>query len=229
MPFAAGLGGGSGNAATALWGANELIGGRGTRMNVGELGSVGAEFGSDVSVFFSRGCVMGYGRGEVLEEVEGIRGGGCVVYLVKPMEGLETGKVFGELKLEEVDGRKARVLLEGLKGDLFCGDCHVNDLEKPSFRLLPRLGEIKAGLVEQGFRVVSMSGSGTTFYCLGEPDEQHADGFLSGEFEREHNVTVFKTRFIHRPQADKWYFERADSKAMALSTPFTTLTKKSQF
>jgi 4-diphosphocytidyl-2C-methyl-D-erythritol kinase len=62
VPTGAGLGGGSGNAATALWAANELTGRPASNAQLMEWG---AEIGSDVPVFFSRGAAYCTGRGEV--------------------------------------------------------------------------------------------------------------------------------------------------------------------
>lgn len=62
VPTGAGLGGGSGNAATALWAANELTGRPATNAQLLEWS---ADIGSDVPVFFSRGAAYCTGRGEV--------------------------------------------------------------------------------------------------------------------------------------------------------------------
>ena len=62
MPTGAGLGGGSGNAATALWAANELTGRPASNAQLLEWS---ADVGSDVPVFFSRGAAYCTGRGEV--------------------------------------------------------------------------------------------------------------------------------------------------------------------
>jgi len=62
VPVQAGLGGGSANAATALWGVNQLCGKIATNE---ELADFGAEIGSDISFFFSLGTAYCTGRGEV--------------------------------------------------------------------------------------------------------------------------------------------------------------------
>ncbi len=59
MPHGAGLGGGSGNAATTLWAANELAGRPASEEQLLEWGG---EIGSDISVFFSRGAAYCTGR-----------------------------------------------------------------------------------------------------------------------------------------------------------------------
>lgn len=59
VPHGAGLGGGSGNAATALWAANELAG---RPAADADLLTWGGDIGSDISVFFSSGCAYCTGR-----------------------------------------------------------------------------------------------------------------------------------------------------------------------
>jgi 4-diphosphocytidyl-2C-methyl-D-erythritol kinase len=63
----AGLGGGSGNAATTLWAANEMTGRPATN---DELLAWSGDIGSDISVFFSRGAAYCTGRGEIVENVQ---------------------------------------------------------------------------------------------------------------------------------------------------------------
>lgn len=62
MPTGAGLGGGSSNAATALWAANQLNGGL---VSEKELQDWSSEIGSDIPFFFSHGAAYCTGRGEV--------------------------------------------------------------------------------------------------------------------------------------------------------------------
>lgn len=62
MPTGAGLGGGSSNAATALWAANQFNGGAATEKELQEWSS---EIGSDIPFFFSHGAAYCTGRGEV--------------------------------------------------------------------------------------------------------------------------------------------------------------------
>lgn len=63
VPTGAGLGGGSGNAATALWAANRL---NGDLVAEKQLQTWSAEIGSDVPFFFSKGSAYCTGRGEVM-------------------------------------------------------------------------------------------------------------------------------------------------------------------
>lgn len=147
IPHEAGLGGGSANAATALWAANVAAG---SPCSIQQLAEFGAEFGSDVSFFLSNGTAYCTGRGEILEEIPRMKP--QTLYIVKPKEGLSTKEVFQELRLEECSDRNPRELLEKMRKGVIFAD-FVNDLEKPSFRLMPKLAELKQKLYDAGFNV----------------------------------------------------------------------------
>lgn len=86
-------------------------------------------------------------------------------------------------------------------------DKFVNDLEPPAFTCLPDLKALKERLVDYGFDVVSMSGSGTSLFCMGEPDPAKIANWpadLVDDKSLPWPVRVFKTEFINRP-ADEWY------------------------
>lgn len=147
IPHEAGLGGGSSNAATALWAANVLSD---RPCTISELAQFGAEFGSDVSFFLSNGTAYCTGRGEILEEIPRLAPN--TLYIVKPPEGLSTADVFRNLDLSQCSNRDPRELLEKMRKGIIFAD-FVNDLEAPSFKLVPRLEELKEKLYEAGFKV----------------------------------------------------------------------------
>ncbi|GJP52162.1 hypothetical protein CLOM_g11259 [Closterium sp. NIES-68] len=74
VPTGAGLGGGSGNAATALWAANRMCG---DVASEAELLEWSADIGSDISFFFSQGAAYCTGRGEIVEDVTPILPSTC--------------------------------------------------------------------------------------------------------------------------------------------------------
>jgi 4-diphosphocytidyl-2-C-methyl-D-erythritol kinase len=202
VPAQAGLGGGSGNAATALWAANQLCG---KPCSVEDLARFGAEFGSDVSFFFSMGAAYCTGRGDVLQDIEPLLPE--VLWLIKPKEGLSTAAVFGALKMDETSDTDPLVLLAQMQeGYLFTAD-FVNDLEKPSFALEPRLGEIKKALENSGFNRVAMSGSGTCFFCIGEPDHGYFGEKFAERFSFDHDVEIMRAMFLRRKHPDYWYMQ----------------------
>ncbi|CAN8069031.1 unnamed protein product [Agarophyton chilense] len=198
IPHEAGLGGGSANAATALWAVNTLCG---NPCTTEQLAQFGAEFGSDISFFLSEGTAYCTGRGEIMEMIPRLPPQS--LYIVKPAEGLSTAEVFKNLNLSECSDKDPRDLLRKMQKGVIFAD-FVNDLEIPSFRLMPKLKKLKADLYEAGFNVVLMSGSGTSFFCLGQP---WSEEFME-VFPAEHNVQVFKCFFHGRRYSDMWYFEQ---------------------
>jgi 4-diphosphocytidyl-2-C-methyl-D-erythritol kinase len=162
IPMQAGLGGGSSDAATVLFALNERIGRKASER---ELCSMGAQLGSDVPFFFSSGSAYCTGRGEILEpfSISPISG-----YLAKPSFGLSTPRVFQETRVQELDPIDPIVALDQNNQHYF------NDLERAAFRIEPRLAHFKQRLISCGFSVVSMTGSGSAFFCIGNADVRQA-------------------------------------------------------
>lgn len=150
IPHEAGLGGGSSNAATALWAANELTGRPATPAMLAEFG---AEFGSDISFFLSSGTAYCTGRGEIIEDIPYL--GDRNLYIVKPAEGLSTGLVFKNFDIDSCSTDDPRELLSSIQRDMDTAH-FVNDLERPSFMIMPRLQHLKESLHREGFKVGSM-------------------------------------------------------------------------
>lgn len=184
IPQQAGLGGGSSNAATTLWGINQLLG---KPYSVEELIEWSAEIGSDVPFFFSQGTAYCTGRGELLRAIEPLIS--QKVWIVKPDKGLSTPEVFGNVVFDELPLRDPENTLENiLKGKMEC----FNDLESSALRLFPELVDIKHRLSE-GHSHVSMTGSGSAFFCLGGPMPHKIP-----------HTRIYPAAFINRP-ADAWY------------------------
>jgi 4-diphosphocytidyl-2-C-methyl-D-erythritol kinase len=161
VPHGAGLGGGSGNAATALWAANELSGKPATNS---DLLQWSGEIGSDVSVFFSEGAAYCTGRGEIVENVAPPVDLATPILLVKPPIGLSTPQIFKALDLERRSKADPMELLHAMqKGGKITQELCVNDLEQPAFDTLPELQALKQKLQDTGkYESVFMTGSGST-------------------------------------------------------------------
>lgn len=91
VPHGAGMGGGSGNAATTLWAANELCG---NPASTEDLLKWSADIGSDISFFLSEGAAYCTGRGEIVENVKSPVDLDTPILLVKPPIGLSTPQIF---------------------------------------------------------------------------------------------------------------------------------------
>jgi len=198
VPAQAGLGGGSANAATAMWGANELMGRPAT---LDQLIEWSGELGSDITFFLSRGTAYCTGRGEIMTPIDPPLPSGAKLSIVKPNLGLSTPKVFKALDYDQLSTEDPEMLR-----DLFLREgvvntddkYYINDLEQPAFDCLPELKALKDELLEvEGFDHVMMSGSGTSIFCIGEPSDKVA--FMK-EFDERDGVSVFNAAFINREE-----------------------------
>ena len=161
IPVAAGLGGGSSNAATVLMGLDRLLG---TACGEERLREMGARLGSDVPFFILRSSAIARGRGEVLEKITLppywyiLYNPPFAVSAAWAYENLNLTKSSSDIKIpnsEEVRGIGERM-----------GDFLRNDLEKAVLEAHPELKEIKDLLHGAGAGGELMSGSGPTLFGL---------------------------------------------------------------
>jgi len=171
VPMQAGLGGGSGNAATAMHAFNRLCD---YPASAQQLLAWSGDIGSDISFFFSSGVAYCTGRGEEVQSLAPIPDSQHVeVHVFKPSEGLSTGTVFQALDLARCSPLPPLHLLDSFqtKGALGAAQqgALVNDLEAPAFQCAPLLAQLKSRLLQGEAGAVSgvmMSGSGTSVYAL---------------------------------------------------------------
>ncbi|WP_276357716.1 4-(cytidine 5'-diphospho)-2-C-methyl-D-erythritol kinase [Cohnella caldifontis] len=164
IPVAAGLAGGSSDAAAALRGLNRLWG---LGLSGSELESLGAELGSDVPFCVRGGTAVARGRGEVLESIPSPPQ--CWVVLAKPPINVSTADVYGKLKASELkfhpslDG-----MLSAIRRDSFADVCASlgNVLETVTLQRHPEVRQIKECMEKLGADGVLMSGSGPTVFGL---------------------------------------------------------------
>jgi len=163
IPVAAGLGGGSSDAAATLVALNQLWG---TGLSLGELTALGAGVGSDVPFFLAGGTAVGTGRGEQVRPCPGPSG--WPVGLVGAGLGLATALVYRHLQTFRADAGERTIQMEQAlrQGDpLAVAGALWNDLEEPAFRLRPELGARKRQLRDRGVPAL-LSGSGPTLLAL---------------------------------------------------------------
>jgi 4-diphosphocytidyl-2-C-methyl-D-erythritol kinase len=162
IPLAAGLAGGSSDAAATLAGLNRLW-----RLGWGRerLASLGARLGSDVPFFFFTPAAWCTGRGEVVEPV-GL-GRDLDLVLVCPAVGLSTAEVFRGVSLPEspLDGQPLRrAVSAGAVEEI--GRLLHNRLQPPAEHLCPLVADWCARLAGLGPLGQQMSGSGSTVFAL---------------------------------------------------------------
>jgi len=170
IPMAAGLGGGSGNAATTLLGLNELFG---SPLKVEQLHAAAATLGSDVNFFLQSKPALATGRGEKVESLGDFPAmQGALFILIHPGFGISTPWAYQNLArfsaaLNGTPGR-AQKLISLLQGtDLtVAGDAFYNALEAPALEKYPVLALYQEFFREQGAAAALMSGSGSTTFAL---------------------------------------------------------------
>ncbi len=177
IPLAAGLAGGSADAAAVLWGLNRIW-----RLDLPleELERLGAELGSDVPFCLRGGTVLASGRGERLESLPSMPD--CAVVLVKLPVSVSTAWVYGQYgTAKAVCHPDTGGMLAALAAhDLAAVAAKVgNVLENVTVAAWPEIAAVKAELVRRGAKAVLMSGSGPTVFALAE-DEAAALELASG-------------------------------------------------
>lgn len=157
LPVAAGIGGGSADAAATLRLLARLWNVRDPR-----IASIAAELGADVPACLASRMAIGRGRGDALEPVDAEALAGMSVLLVNPGAPLATGPVFAGW-----DGRDRGALGDG--DPLEAALAGRNDLEASARALMPEIGAVLDALAQAGgARLVRMSGSGATCFALFE-------------------------------------------------------------
>ena len=156
LPVAAGIGGGSADAAAAL---RLLCARDGIDPADARIRALAADLGADVPACLISRPVRGEKRGDSLIPLDGVPGG-MALLLVNPMRLLATGAVFAHW-----DGVDRGPLGDG--DPIHAARAGRNDLEKPAIAILPVIGEILTALTEQqGVELARMSGSGATCFAL---------------------------------------------------------------
>lgn len=160
IPAAAGLGGGSSDAAAALVAAND---GWQLGRSRSELADWAAELGSDVPFFLADGPAICRGRGELVEPVMGLSGLCFVV--VYPPEGLSTAAVYGACR-PATQARQVQPLLDALRrGDLQqTGRQLWNRLQPAAEGLSPWIKRLHQEFCSQDCLGHGMSGSGSSYF-----------------------------------------------------------------
>lgn len=164
IPVAAGLAGGSSDAAATLKGLNRLWG---LQLTMEELATIGAELGSDIPFCIYGGTAFATGRGEIVHPLPSPPASWVV--LAKPRRGISTADVYGQLRVEEITHRPDHeALFEALATKNFnlLVNNLVNVLEPVTFAIAPEVRHIKEQMQRFGGQGVLMSGSGPTVYAL---------------------------------------------------------------
>lgn len=163
IPFGAGLGGGSADAAQMLVMLNHLY-----KLGLSEerLAEYAATLGSDCPFFIYNRPMLATGRGEVLSPVDFSLKGYTIV-LVKPSFGISTPEAFAGIQPKRPSASIAETVaqpIETWRGTL------LNDFEPHLFEKYPLLADIKQQLYDRGAAYAAMSGSGSTIFGIFRSD-----------------------------------------------------------
>ena len=196
IPLAAGLAGGSTDAAAVLKGLNRLWG---LALSPVELEQLAARLGSDVPFCLWGGPSLATGRGEMLTPLPDFTGHGVV--LANPSLQVSTAWVYGNYR--DAAGNRRRdisSLRHSIEQPDFSAvaDTLFNDLETVTVPAYPQVAEIKEQLLQAGAAGVLMSGSGPTVFAL-TPDFASA-AELAGRAALGEDVAVFIAETVAREE-----------------------------
>jgi 4-diphosphocytidyl-2-C-methyl-D-erythritol kinase len=169
IPVAAGLAGGSSDAAATLRGLNKLWN---LGLTLDELAELGAQIGSDVSFCVYGGTAIATGRGEKITPIPSPPP--CWVVLAKPSIGVSTAEVYRNLKVEEVVHPDVDAMVEAIRCQDYAAICQLvgNVLEEVTLKKHPEVAHIKEQMKRFGADAVLMSGSGPTIFGLVQHDSR---------------------------------------------------------
>jgi 4-diphosphocytidyl-2-C-methyl-D-erythritol kinase len=191
IPVAAGLAGGSTDAAAVLVGTNKLFH---LGLSLEELMVRGKKLGADVPYCLLGGTALAEGIGDVLTPLPDMPS--CSILLAKPPVSVSTKEVYGALRADEIEVHPdIDGMVEALKaGDLrgVCDRC-ANVLEDVTAPSRPIIGEMERDMKKMGALCSIMSGSGPTVFGIFD-DESSARKCRNHMRDKYSGSRIFLTR-----------------------------------
>lgn len=157
IPIAAGLAGGSTDAAGTLWGLNQII----KKFDTKKLNELCSMLGSDLNVCLNGGCMLATSRGEITKALPFINSS---VTLIKPKYlGISAGEAYKKYSLKEIkpQNNMTEKMIDAISRNESIDNYLYNDLEYAIFDDYSELQEIKKQYPQS-----IMSGSGSTYFIL---------------------------------------------------------------
>ncbi|MCM3694208.1 4-(cytidine 5'-diphospho)-2-C-methyl-D-erythritol kinase [Neobacillus niacini] len=169
IPVAAGLAGGSSDAAATLRGLNKLWN---LGLTLDELADLGSEIGSDVSFCVYGGTALARGRGERITDLPAPPT--CWVILAKPFIGVSTAEVYRRLDINGMEHPNISEMVKAIENNDYQSVCDNvgNVLEDVTLKLHPEVAQIKEQMKRFGADAVLMSGSGPTVFGIVQHDSR---------------------------------------------------------
>ena len=172
LPVAAGMAGGSADAAAVFHGMNQLFH---LNLSTEELEKRAVKFGADIPFCLHKGCYLSEGIGEKLKKLPTLPP--CTIILVKPAFSLSTKLIYENLHLENVketehpDVDRMVTELEGGSLEEIC-KFGGNLLETVSISMKPEIQFLKDYFLKEGALLSLMSGSGPTVFAIFPTEER---------------------------------------------------------
>lgn len=169
IPVAAGLAGGSTNAAAVLKGLNQLWD---LRLSEEELRIIGKGLGADVPYCIMGGTALAGGIGEKLRPLKAFRGKD--ILLVNPGIKVSTEDVYGKLELKEERIMEMDKIVESIENNdiEYLAKNMKNIMEEVVIKENPIIEEIKKDMIDHGALGSLMSGSGPTVFGIFDDEEK---------------------------------------------------------
>jgi len=195
IPVAAGLAGGSADAAAVFRGMDSLFE---TKLSVSELARMGETIGSDIPFCVMGGTMLATGRGEILRRLPDIPE--AWVVLAKPVESISTAWAYRTYdEKPAADHPDNQAMMAALKDDLDAVARHVgNVLETAAVPSYPVIEAYKRCLTANGALTAMMSGSGPTVFALADT-EKNARGAAEALKNAYPAAAVFVVPAAHGP------------------------------
>jgi 4-diphosphocytidyl-2-C-methyl-D-erythritol kinase len=194
IPVAAGLAGGSSNAAAVLLALQQWWQ---LQLSPSDMLTLAASLGSDVPFFLTGGLALCEGRGERVTPLAARWPASLRwLLLVKPAIGISTAAVFRALPASDyTDGRYSRAVCAALQSgsELQLADLH-NGLERGVLAQYPQVAQARAALLDAGAPFVRLSGSGPTLFA---PFADLAHATQVQQLLHAQGYTLYLTRATH--------------------------------
>ena len=175
IPVAAGMAGGSSDAATVLYGMNKLFS---LGMTKNQMMEEGVKLGADVPYCVLRTTALSEGIGEILTTLPPMPK--CHIVIAKPGISVSTKAVFGKLRVNEIEKHPdIDGIVEAIKaGSLTDIASRLgNTLEEVTIKDYPMIAQIKEDMIAQGALGALMSGSGPTVFGIFDDEKKAKNAY----------------------------------------------------
>lgn len=192
IPAPGGLGGGSSNAATALFGLVRLWQ---IKTNFDELLEIGKKLGSDVPFFFFGGTALGTGRGTEITPLRDFTENHLLI--VTPNVEVSTAEAFARLSAPHLTNKSSKSILQICLDQAQMLDLRhselINDFEKSVFKIEPEIERVKNKLLSLNADCALLSGSGASVFAVFEDKEQLQNAFEAIKMEKDWQLFSVET------------------------------------